>query len=91
MTIVDTVCCNYERYRNGDLKYDEKAVEFKTEDKGKGVTVVTFTVPADLAADYATGSGTVTAPTGITGFDLYYDLSFNGADSSSAYSVEDKF
>lgn len=90
-TATQVVCCNYERYRNGDLKYDEKAVEFKTEDKGKGVTVVTFTVPADLAADYATGSGTVTAPTGITGFDLYYDLSFNGADSSSAYSVEDKF
>ena len=81
----------FERYRNGDKEYAEKEVEFKTEDKGNGVTLITFTVPADLAADYATGSGTVTAPTGITGFDFYYTTTFNGVDQSSSHSVEDKF
>lgn len=91
VTPESVVCCNYERYRNGDKEYAEKEVEFKTEDKGNGVTLITFTVPADLAADYATGSGTVTAPTGITGFDFYYTTTFNGDDQSASHSVEDKF
>ncbi len=87
----DVVCCNYERYYNGDGTYDEKSVEFTTEDKGNGVTRVTFTVPADLAADYATGSGTSETPTGYTGFDFYYTITLDGNASSTYYSVEDSF
>ncbi|MBQ4564177.1 MAG: hypothetical protein IJA58_06830, partial [Lachnospiraceae bacterium] len=65
-----------------------------TEDKGNGVTLVTFTVPADLAADYAVGSGTLpegTAATGYTGFDFYYTMDLDGNVGSSYYSVEDAF
>ena len=91
VTLDDVVCCNYERYRNGDGAYDEKSVEFKTEDKGNGVTRVTFTVPADLAADYATGSGTSATPSGATGFDFYYTITLDGNASSTWYSVDDKF
>ena len=54
--------------------------------------VVTFTVPAELAADYATGSGTSAEPAGDTGFDIYYDLEFNGSVSANQYySVTDNF
>lgn len=89
--VTDVVCCNYERYRNGDGVYDEKAVEFTVEDKGNGVTRVTFTVPADLAADYAIGSGTSEAKTGATGFDFYYTITLDGSASNAYYSVDDFF
>ncbi len=89
-TIDSIVCCNYERYYNGDGTYEETAVEFTTEETATGLKV-TFTVPADLAATYATGSGTVEAPTGYTGFDFYYTSDVNGNVSSTYYSVEDSF
>ncbi|MGN0506093.1 MAG: ABC transporter substrate-binding protein [Lachnospiraceae bacterium] len=89
--VTDVVCCNYERYRNGDGAYDEASVEFTTEDKGNGVTRVTFTVPADLAADYAIGSGTSENPAGATGFDFYYTITLDGNASDTYYSVEDNF
>ena len=85
ITPTAVACCEYERYYNGDGEYAETEVEFTTEDKGNGVIVVTFTVPADVAADYATGSGTSEAPTGYTGFDFYYDQVFDGAASSGLY------
>ena len=85
ITPTAVACCEYERYYNGDGEYAETEVEFTTEDKGNGVIVVTFTVPADVAADYATGSGTSEAPTGYTGFDFYYDQVFDGAESSGLY------
>ena len=85
ITPTKVACCEYERYYNGDGEYAETEVEFTTEDKGNGVIVVTFTVPADVAADYATGSGTSEAPTGYTGFDFYYDQVFDGAASSGLY------
>jgi len=85
ITPTKVACCEYERYYNGDGEYAETEVEFTTEDKGNGVIVVTFTVPADVAADYATGSGTSEAPTGYTGFDFYYDQVFDGAESSGLY------
>ncbi len=85
ITPTAVACCEYERYYNGDGEYAETEVEFTTEDKGNGVIVVTFTVPADVAADYATGSGTSEAPTGYTGFDFYYDQVFDGAESSNLY------
>lgn len=86
-------CCNYERYRNGDNEYDETYLEdFTVEDKGNGVIRITFTVPAELAADYATGSGTSENPTGATGFDFYYDYVLDGtASQGNYYSVEDNF
>ena len=85
ITPTDVVCCNYERYKLGDGNYDEKSVEFTVENKDGGVVVVTFTVPAELAADYATGSGTSENPSGLTGFDFYYDQVFDGAESSGLY------
>ena len=91
IAIDKVVCCNYERYYNGDGTYDEKAIEFTTENKDGGVVVATFTVPADLAADYATGSGTSETPTGYTGFDLYYSFELAGSASSATESVEDTF
>ena len=92
VTPVAIACCEYERYYNGDGEYDETEVEFEVEDKGNGVLRVTFTVPADLAADYATGSGTSEDPQGATGFDFYYDYTLNGAESTgNYYSVEDVF
>lgn len=92
VTPVGIACCNYERYRNGDEVYDESYVEFEAEDKGNGVTRITFTVPAELAADYATGSGTSANPTGATGFDLYYDYVLDGNETAGNYfSVEDAF
>ena len=88
----DIECCNYERYYNGDGSYDETPVEFEVAQDG-GTWTITFTVPAELAADYATGSGTseLEPPEGYTGFDLYYDLDFNGTASSTYYSVTDYF
>lgn len=91
VTMDNIVCCNYERYYNGDKEYAEKAVTFTTEDKGNGVTRFIFTVPAELAADYATGSGTSANPSGYTGFDFYYTMNFDGSVSSTYYSVEDAF
>ena len=92
VTPTSIACCDYERYYNGDGQYEETEVEFTSEDKGNGVIVITFTVPADLAAAYATGNGTSEAPTGNTGFDFYYDLVFDGSTQSGLYySVEDAF
>ena len=92
ITITDVVCCNYERYNYGDGNYDESPVEFTVEAGENGVQTVTFTVPADLAADYATGSGTSAEPIGYTGFDLYYDQVFDGdASNGLYYSVYDNF
>lgn len=85
VNVEDVVCCNYERYYNGDGQYDESSVEFTVEDKGNGVQVVTFTVPADLAADYATGSGVSLEPTGYTGFDFYYNQVFDGTPAAGLY------
>ncbi len=92
VTVTGIMCCNYERYYNGDKQYDEAEVEFAVETGEAGVQTVTFTVPAELAADYATGSGTSAEPTGYTGFDLYYDMVFDGtAQSGLYYSVNDYF
>jgi len=91
ITVDDVVCCNYERYYNGDGTYDESSVEFEVVE-GTGTYTVTFTVPAELAADYATGSGTSEEPTGYTGFDLYYSMDFDGSFTGGLYeSVEDAF
>ncbi len=90
VTATDIACCNYERYYNGDGTYDETYIEFETTENN-GVWTITFTVPAELAEDYATGSGTSEEPEGYTGFDLYYDLDFNGTASSTYYSVTDYF
>ena len=90
--VTDIECCNYERYYNGDGSYDETPVAFEVEAKGEGLLYVTFTVPAELAEDYATGSGTSAEPAGDTGFDLYYNLTFNGSTSNGLYySVNDNF
>ena len=92
VTPTSIACCDYERYYNGDKEYEETEVDFTVEDKGNGVQVITFTVPADLAAAYATGNGTSEAPTGYTGFDFYYDQVFDGSASSGLYySVNDYF
>jgi len=92
VTIEGVVCCNYERYNNGDGQYDEAEVEFTVEDKGNGVQVVTFTVPAEIAADYATGSGTSPEPKGLTGFDFYYSQEFDGTPSAGLYySVQEDY
>jgi len=97
--IIKVACCNYERYYNGDGTYDETDLmtidgAVKAEDLGD-TYVVTFTVPAELAADYATGSGTSENPQGATGFDFYYILDLDGivsgADGSVYYSVNDNF
>ena len=85
------LCCNYERYYNGDGEYVEKEITFTTEDKGNGVILVTFTVPADVAADFATGSGTSAEPTGFTGFDVYFTYTIDGASGSDMHGVQDNF
>jgi len=85
ITPTGVVCCNYERYKLGDGQYDEKEVEFTVENKDNGVLLVTFTVPAELAEDYATGSGTSENPSGLTGFDFYYDQVLDGAESAGLY------
>ena len=91
ITPTDVVCCDYERYRNGDGNYEEESVEFTTEDKGDGTVVVTFTVPADLVALYINGNGTSENPEGVTGFDFYYDYELNGETANAYYSVDDYF
>ena len=91
VTVSKVVCCNYERYYNGDGTYDEIEVDFTAEDKENSVVVVSFTVPAEVAADYATGSGTSETPTGYTGFDLYYSFDLAGNVSTGVESVEDAF
>lgn len=88
--VTKVVCCNYERYYNGDGEYAEEAVEFDSVMKDD-VYTVTFTVPAALAADYVNGSGTSEDPEGITGFDLYYTITIDGAASDTSYSVQDHF
>ena len=85
LTVTGVVCCNYERYNNGDGEYDEAEVAFEVEVLSQSTQKVTFTVPAELAADYATGSGTVENPSGLTGFDFYYDMVFDGAVSANQY------
>ncbi len=92
LTVTDVVCCDYERYNNGDGQYEEESVEWVAEDKGNGVTMVTFTVPAELAAAYVDGNGTSENPTGATGFDFYYDYELEGKVSSgNYYSTNDNF
>ncbi len=92
VTPTSVVCCDYERYYNGDGEYEETPVEFAVEDKGAGEQVITFTVPAELAEVYATGNGTSAAPAGSTGFDFYYDQVFDGTTTSGLYySVNDAF
>jgi hypothetical protein len=85
------VCCNYERYNNGDGQYAEEEVPF-TVSEMNGVTTVTVTVPAALAADYATGSGTTTKNERTTGFDFYYDITLGGNTTKDIYySTNDVF
>ena len=85
------MCCDYERYYNGDGQYEEEEVEFTTEETADGL-LVRFTVPAELAALYANGNGTSAQPTGYTGFDFYYNLDFNGNNTAGLYySVNDYF
>ena len=93
ITIDDVVCCNYERYRNGDGNYAESSLEeFEVTTDENGVVTVVFTVPAELAEEYATGSGTSAEPKGETGFDLYYSYTFQGAANNGLYySVDDVF
>ncbi len=91
VSVSRVACCNYERYYNGDGVYAERDLDFSASAEN-GKLTVTFTVPAELAADYATGSGTSPEPTGYTGFDVYYDLTFDGAVTSNLYeSVTDCF
>lgn len=91
ITVEDIECCNYERYYNGDGAYDESPVEFTVEEQDGGL-LVTFTVPAELAADYATGSGTSEEPAGETGFDIYYTMDLDGTVNPGLYySVNDNF
>ncbi len=87
----DIECCNYDRYNNGDGTYVEKPVTFTTEDKGNGEWVVSFVVPADVVTEFTTGEGLPDEPTGATGFDIYYDMTLDGAASSTYYSVNDTF
>ena len=88
--VTDVVCCNYERYYNGDGEYAEEAVEFDSVMKDD-VYTVTFTVPAALVADYIDGSGTSEDPEGLTGFDLYYTITIDGTPTDTYYSVQDYF
>ncbi len=85
------VCCNYERYYYGDGEYDEAELEYTVQEDGNGTIGITFTVPAELAEDYYTGSGTSQDAAGYTGFDLYYDLTVNGSAISYWESVYDYF
>ena len=91
LSVDQLVCCNYERYYYGDGQYVETALETSLEDKGNGLYVVTFTVPANLAADYATGSGTSAEPSGFTGFDIYYSYTVDGVAGSNFYGTQDSF
>ncbi|MCR5204268.1 MAG: hypothetical protein K6E47_04375 [Lachnospiraceae bacterium] len=91
LTITAIMCCNYDRYYNGDGQYDEQPVEFTTDQAAGGTYTITFTVPAELAETYTKGEGAPEEPTGYTGFDFYYDLEFNGSVESTYYSVDDAF
>ena len=89
--VTGIMCCNYEMYYNGSGDYDESPVDFEAVEENGAITV-NFTVPADLAADYAIGSGTSEEPEGYTGFDLYYDVTLDGdLTPGQYYSVEDYF
>ena len=90
-TVDDIVCCNYDRYNNGDGTYVEKSVQFTTEDKGNGKYVVTIIVPDDVYTEFTSGEGLPAEPTGATGFDMYYTLTLDGKQSSTYYSVNDTF
>ena len=90
-TPTSVVCCNYERYYYGDGEYDEIEVDFTVEESKSSTYVITFTVPAEVAEDYYTGSGTSEDAAGYTGFDLYYDLTVNGSAISFWESVYDYF
>ena len=90
-TPTSVVCCNYERYFYGDGEYDEIEVDFTVEESKSSTYVITFTVPAEVAEDYYTGSGTSEDAAGYTGFDLYYDLTVNGSAISFWESVYDYF
>ena len=85
------VCCNYDRYYNGDGNYVELPVEFTVDNSTTGVYVVNFTVPADVVAEFTTGEGLPEEPTGSTGFDIYYDIAIDGTQDSSVYSAYDNF
>ncbi len=89
--VTQIMCCNYDRYRNGDGNYVEKPVEFTVEDKGNGKYTVNLTVPADVFTEFTTGEGLPDPATGETGFDLYYNLTLDGTPSSSYNSVNDTF
>ena len=94
ITVTKIVCCDYERYYYGDNQYEEEELGVLTvteNDAGAGM-LVSFYVPAELAAAYATGNGTSAEPSGYTGFDLYYDMEFDGDVTSGLYeSVTDRF
>ena len=86
------ICFNNERYLYGDgqLMQEFLPIESKTLDDGS--VVITFTVPAAIASDYATGSGTSPNPLGLTSFTMLYDMVFDGNTSSGLYySVNDMF
>ena len=86
------ICLNYERYLYGDGQIMQEFLPFDAQVTEDGSTVVTFTVPAEVAADYAIGSGTSPTPMGITGFTLLYDMAFDGNVSSGLnYSATDIF
>ena len=90
--VTNVVCCNYDRYNNGDGQYDERAVEFTQEGTADGAFVITFTVPAELAEEFTKGEGAPEEPSGLTGFDFYYHMNFNDGESDTYYSVsEDHF
>ncbi len=84
------VCCNYDRYNNGDGNYVEKEVEF-TSETADGSIVITFTVPVEIVDEFTKGEGLPETPTGATGFDFYYGLEFNGGSEDTYYSTEDVF
>jgi len=91
VTVTDVVCCDYERYYNGDEEYEEESVAFEVKEENN-TYIVTFTVSVELAAKYANGNGTSEEPEGYTGFDFYYDFELDGSLSSGLYySVEDYF
>ena len=85
------ICCNYDRYYNGDGNYVEDECEFTVDDSKKGTYVINFTVPAEIVTEYTSGEGLPEEPTGYTGFDLYYNVTLKGNTDSATYSVEDNF
>ena len=86
------MCLNYERAMNGDGQVVQDFVPIESTTAEDGSVTVAFTVPAEMAADYATGSGTSPNPVGMTGFTLLYDMTFDGSSSSGLYySVTDLF